>query len=786
MVRLRTLGALDLRDAEGQECRSLLAQPKRVALVVYLALASPRGPHRRDALLALFWPELDSDHARNALSQSMHFLRRALGAETLVSHNGSELSLAPGSFWCDAIAFEEAIASGRTSEALDLYRGDLVEGFHVGNAPEFERWLDTERSRLADMYVRAAQASAEKRELAGDNEAALALWRRLTARDPYSPNLAIRYMRALAASGDRVGALQHARVHKTLLREELNSEPDEGVTRLARQLQNAPPSDERTPPVPAVASSVLAGTPVVAKTDLAPSLIAVPAGKVRYRRYASTVVVGLFLLFVAVGSAVAFRVGPQNDKRAPIRSLAVLPFQDLTGDSSQHSFAEGMHEALITELARYPELSVISRTSVLRYRTTTKSASEIARELKVDGVVEGAILRDGGRIRMSAQLVYGRTDREIWAERYVRDLRDILVLQSELAAAIAREVHVATNPITRRSPDRSGPADAPPRELYLRELYQRGRYAELSRSLNGIETAREAYRRAIAEDSAFALGWAGLAGVYGFMADYGYAPMPPALDSARWMAQRAVALDSTLPDTRTALGVALGDAHDFAGAEREFRSAIQLGPSNARAHYWYSVLLVALGRGDEALRESERALELDPFSPRGGLAMKRYATFLLTGEYPHRKLPVTERRPILKLEPGEPWARAREAFELAEVGRCSEARSELVRARRDAPGDNFRMLTFVASVDWWCGQRDSARATLSRMKKLPHAGDNGYRMAIVHTLMGEKDSAFVWLDQQRWTMAELSGLSADWWMQPLRSDPRYAALLQRLGIRAGS
>jgi hypothetical protein len=198
------------------------------------------------------------------------------------------------------------------------------------------------------------------------------------------------------------------------------------------------------------------------------------------------------------------------------------------------------------------------------------------------------------------------------------------------------------------------------------------------------------------------------------------------------------------------------------------------------------VLLVALGRGAEALRESERALELDPFSPRGGLAMKRYATFLLTGEYPHRRLPVTERRPILKLEPGEPWARAREAFELAEVGRCSEARSELVRARRDAPGDNFRMLAFVASVDWWCGQRDSARATLSRMKKLPHADDNGYRMAIVHTLMGEKDSAFVWLDRQRWTMAELSGLSADWWMHTLRSDPRYAALLQRLRIRASS
>jgi len=166
--------------------------------------------------------------------------------------------------------------------------------------------------------------------------------------------------------------------------------------------------------------------------------------------------------------------------------------------------------------------------------------------------------------------------------------------------------------------------------------------------------------------------------------------------------------------------------------------------------------------------------------------MKRYATFLVTGEYPHLKLPIEQRRPILKLEPGEPWARSRQAGELAEAGRCKEARSEIVRAREGAPGDNFRMLPWVATVQWWCGQRDSARALLTRMKTLPHARENGYRMAIVHTLFGEKDSAFVWLDRQHWTMAELSGLSADWFLQPLRSDPRYPALLRRLGVRPAS
>jgi TolB-like protein/DNA-binding SARP family transcriptional activator/Tfp pilus assembly protein PilF len=798
MVRLRTLGAVDIRDTDGKECRALLSQPKRVALMVFLALGSPRGPHRRDELLAMFWPDLDTEHARNALSQSAHFLRRSLGENAIVNHNGDELALAKD-VWCDAMAFEDALAAGRAAEALALYRGDLLEGFHVGNAADFERWLGAERSRLAAKYVAAAEAVARQREMAGDTEGGLILWKRLVVRDPFSSRIAIRYMRALAASGDRAGALQHARVHETLLRQELNASPDTEVSGLVRELQSAaPPASKVAPPNVAqthiTSESASGASPATSQETgragvgaaRAPSDVSALSRPRRRSRSSAAIVMILLLTSIAIGSAVALKNERAADAPRTIRSLAVLPFEDFSGDSTRQSFAEGMHEALITELAGYPELSVISRTSVMRYRPTTKSLPEIARELNVDGVVEGAIVRDGGRLRMSARLVQAASDHEIWANHYERDLRDVLVLQSELAEAIARELRVATHPKTHASRSAEGPSGVAPRELYLGELYLRGRHAELSRSLIGVETAQESYRRAVVADSTFALGWAGLAGVYGFLADYGYAPFQPTLDSARMMARRAVALDSMLPETRTALAVTLGDAHDFVGAEREFRRAIELGPSNARAHYWYSVLLVALGRGEEALREADHALALDPFSPRGGLAMKRYATFLVTGEYPHLKLPIEQRRPILKLEPGEPWARARQAGELAEAGRCKEARSEIMRAREGAPGDNFRMLPWVATVQWWCGQRDSARALLTRMKTLPHARENGYRIAIVHTLFGEKDSAFVWLDRQHWTMAELSGLSADWFLQPLRSDPRYPALLRRLGVRPAS
>lgn len=786
MLRLRTLGALDLRGSEGQELRTVLAQPKRAALLAYLALATPRSPHRRDTLLALFWPEQDTEHARNALSQAVHFLRRSLGAEALVAANGDGLALEWKDVWCDAIAFEEALDSGRPAEAVELYRGDLLEGFHVADAPDFEQWLETERARLAGRYEKAVGRVAEEQQAAGDWEGAIRGWRRLAGRDPYDSRVALRLMRALAAAGDPAGAVQHARVHDTLLRAELDIAPGPEIGALVRELQAAQRQGEEGRPVGHVLP-VLEATRVAAEVAGSGTADAIPAPSAPrqpWRRWTAVIAAGLVMLFTVGGGAIVLRNGAGSPDKPLIRSLAVLPLENLSGDSAQQAFTDGMHDLLITELARYPQLRVISRTSVLQYKGTRKRLPDIARELKVDGLIEGALTREGGRVRMTAQLVHGSSDRHLWAQHYERDLRDVLLLQGELAEAIAREVNIAAQPLPRVPRVGAGPADSAPQELYLRELYLRGRHAELSRSLIGVETAREAYRRAIERDSTFALGYAGLAAVYGFMADYAYAPVAPALDSARIMALRAVALDSTLPEARTALAVTLGDGGQFAAAEREFRRAIELGPSNARAHYWYSILLVALGRGEEALREAQRAAELDPFAPRGLLGMQRYAVYLITGQRPHLKLPVTERRPILKLEPGEPWARAREGVELAEEGKCAAARSEIRRAQQLVQANNMRMLPYVGSVHWWCGERARARAVLAEMKRRLDARDHGSRIAWLHALFGEKDSALVWLEHHRWTMAQLSGLSADTRMDPLRSDPRFAQLQRRLGVRS--
>ena len=798
MIQLGTLGAMELRDSEGQELRSLLAQPKRMALLAYLALATPRGFHSRDKLLALFWPEHDTEHARNSLNQAVHALRRTLGSAAIVSRNGDALGLDGEAVWCDAVAFETALDGGRLGEGVELYRGALLDGFHVAGAPEFARWVDAERRRLENRYVKAVETLALEREAAGDLENAAMWWRRGAASDPYSSRLALGLMRALAASGDPGGAVQYARVHEKLLRHELNVAPDPAVSALVRRLETrvAPTAPEHAAvdADSAVGSTALGSLPVEAEessgSSTATDLQARHATGVngahnrwRVRRGPVVMIASALAGFIVVGAGVA------NARRTPvpaIRSLAVLPLENLGGDSLYRSFTDGMHDALITELARYPEVRVISRTSVMRYRGTTKPLPEIARELKVDGVVEGTVVWEGGRMRMNVQLVHGPSDRHIWANSYTRNLHDVLSLQGELADAIAREVRVASTPLPRIRRARAGPKDSIPSELHLQDLYLRGRHALLSGSPVGLETAAAAFRGAIVLDSTFALAYAGLAVVYTYLADYTLAPVRATLDTAHMLAGRAVALDSMNAETRSVLALTLGDAGEYQASEREFKRAIELGPSDARAHYRYAILLVALGRGEEALRESNHAAELDPFGPQGVRTMQRFAEFLVTGQRPWLKVPVAEREnPIRTLQPGHAWVIASQAVSAAEQGQCAEARSEIERAQQLMP-DNIRMFHLVAAVYWSCGEQARARAVVKQMERQPNAREHGYWIAIAHSIVGDKDSAFFWLERSECVLGCQVGLRAYRWLDPLRSDPRYDRLLERLGLPSGT
>lgn len=646
MIRLRTLGTLDLRASGGEELRAVLAQPRRAALLAYLALATPRGTQRRDTLLALFWPELDTDRARNALGQAVHFLRRSISADAIVNRNGDGLAIEWSNFWCDAAAFEESLDGNRVGEALAHYRGDLLEGFHIDDAPAFERWLATERTRLATRYAKALESLATQREEASDFHGAVAHWQTLATRDPYSSRLTLRLMRALKAAGDPAGALLRAQHHEQLLRDELAIAPDAEVTALVRQIQSEGPKHTVFDAMPAV----------------------VPLPRAR------------------VSSA------PQSATNKPPR--AALPS---------------------------------------RRRTALLAAGLIG----VCIVGGAAVLKRGSN---GAAIP---------------------------AAASAQAPHTESGV---------------PNDEYVRAMHARARNAEMSRSEIGLATARDAYERAIARDSSFAPAYAGLSELYGLLGLYGFMTVEPALDSSRMLANQAVALNENDSEARTALGVTLANAGEFAAAEREFRRAIDHRPDDAIAHYYYSMLLIALGRGEDAQREARRAAESGLSGWRGVQAAERHAHWLLTGERPHFKLPPKDRRPSLKLEPGDPWAIARQAEDLAEVGECTDARLDLERAERLAP-DNVRMRPFMARVDWWCGQRPRARALLEDLKRRPDARDYAFDAALMHTFFGEKDSAFVWLGHNRWTMLELAILSAAPYLDPLRSDPRFLRMQQRIGVR---
>src|SRR5690242_10894486 len=373
MIQLRVLGGTDLRGSDGQELRPVLAQPKRLALLVYLAVATPRGPQRRDRLIALFWPEQDTDRARNALSQAIFFLRRVLGADAILNRNGEELELNRDHFWCDAIVFEQAVRANRHAEAVELYRGELLAGVHIPEAAvELERWLESQRRRYAESFASAVEAVANEYESAGDDRGAVLWWRRLAAQDPYSARVTIRLMRALAAAGDRTAAIQQARIFETLVEHELESQPDPDVAALAQELQSGAPivrQQQLRSELPVTQSAPERGDPAPIP-EIPPPVMPRPprtqAPRGRWRLGRPTTIALVAIAIVVVAAIFIVRLRSANAAPA-INSIAVLPFDGYSSDPRQDYLAQSLTDALITELAVLPKLTVISRQSVLQF-----------------------------------------------------------------------------------------------------------------------------------------------------------------------------------------------------------------------------------------------------------------------------------------------------------------------------------------------------------------------------------------------------------------------------------
>ncbi len=457
-----------------------------------------------------------------------------------------------------------------------------------------------------------------------------------------------------------------------------------------------------------------------------------------------------------------------------IQSLVVLPLENLSNDPEQEYFADGMTDQLITNLAQISALKVISRTSAMRYKGTKKSLPEIARELHVDAVAEGAVMWVGGRVRISAQLIEAPTDYHLWAASYERDLRDVLSMQEEVTRAIASEIRVNLSAQEQARLASTRPIDP---EAY--RLYLKGRYYWNKRSLEGFQKAIEYFQLAAAKDPAYALAYVGLADTYTYFSFFDVVPPREAMPKAKAAAARALEIDNRLGEAHVSLGyVSYMYDWDWPAAGKHFEQALTLNPAYSRAHTFYPFYLSSLGRSEEALAVAKHSLDLDPASPAvsHSLAVQLY----LARQFDNA---IAQAHKTLELDPN--FAISYEL--LGEVyvsrGMYREGLSELEKYSALSRG-RAMSLALLGYAHARLGERSQA---LRVLRQLEAASKQSYTpafsFAVVYAGLGEKDQAFASLEKAYGERTSRLGyLKVEPLWDPLRSDPRFADLVRRIGL----
>jgi TolB-like protein/Tfp pilus assembly protein PilF len=455
-----------------------------------------------------------------------------------------------------------------------------------------------------------------------------------------------------------------------------------------------------------------------------------------------------------------------------IRSLAVLPLENLSGDAAQDYFADGMTEELTTNLAKIGALRVISRTSAVRYKGTKKSLPEIARELNVDGVVEGSVERSGDRVRITAQLIHGPTDTHLWAESYERDLRDVLALEDEVAKAIADEVRIKLTPS-----ERAGLAGARPVDPEVYEAYLKGRYYWSQRTAEGEQKGLEYFQRAITLDPNYAVAYAGVADSYVVLGAHGHLPVKEAFPKARAAAIRALELDGTLAEAHTSLGtVKTFYDWDWPGSEREFRRALELNPNYPTGHHWFSHYLAAVGRLDEAVDEIKRARELDPF----GVTVNIWLAATLY--YSHRyDEAIKQYRTTLELYPERTDVYGSIGDCYAQKGMHPEAVAEWQQSL--ALGGDAQLAAHLERAYKSSGYTGYLQARLDQMKASAQTkAVSPLDFAYTYSLLGDKEHTLEWLEKAYEARDPWLYVKADPRLDNLRADARFQSLIRRMGL----
>ncbi len=505
--------------------------------------------------------------------------------------------------------------------------------------------------------------------------------------------------------------------------------------------------------------------------NLAPVSHASPPGVARLGRYALLALIPLAL------AAVAYALLTREKSPAPaVSSIMVLPLQNLSGDPSQEYFADGVTDALIGDLAKIGGLHVISRTSSMHYKGTKKSLPEIAREIKVDAIVEGTVQRSGDRVVIRAQLIRAATDTHVWVETYERPVRDVLDLQSEIAQTIAREVQIQMTPaeqarLTARHPVRPKAFDD----------YLQGRYLYWNkRTEENLKKAIDHFQSAIKEYPNYSQAYVGLADCYNALGTVQVGTFPPVevRKLAEEAATKALALDPTLGEAHTALGWVKHYNWDWAAAEQDFKRAIELNPSYANGHNFYASFLMCRGRVDEAIAASNRARELDPFS----LSISAQRGFLLENARRYDEA-IEQLRSVIAMDPNHysaHWFLSHTYAANKQFDQAIAAGEKAVELSQRAPG----ALGILGLAYALAGRKDEANKVLNELLELDKRGYiTPAAPANIYIGLGQNDQAFIWLEKAFQERSNyLAYLKVFPIVDPLRSDPRYADLVQRIGL----
>ncbi|WP_420237922.1 hypothetical protein ACOBR2_20405 [Telmatobacter bradus] len=451
-----------------------------------------------------------------------------------------------------------------------------------------------------------------------------------------------------------------------------------------------------------------------------------------------------------------------------IHAVAILPLENLSGIATQEYFADGMTEELINDLGQVSTLRVISLTSSMSYKGSKKTLPQIARELGVDAVVEGGVLREGNQVRISTQLIDGRSDRPLWAHTYVRNLSSDLAWQGEVAQAIAEEVRTAITPQEQARLTRKRPLDPQAQDLYLHGI--------LLRENDDCAQAADYFSRALNRDPGYAQAHSALASCYGMLGESGHMPYRDAFTRQNAEAARAVELDDSLSEAHAELAnSAMTLTWDWPRAESEFQRALALNPNSATSHQKYAFYLVRTGHQREALAEVERAVELDPVA--GSTLHSEAFLYYFSRQY-DQALAVAQTAQGLKINLSDRNFLIGDI--LVEKGRYSEAIAAFLKAGRGP-----YTLGHLGNAYARSGNAAEARKTIAELKNIVQTtGIGRYEIALVYTGLGEQREALMWLNEAAQVQdAGLVYLKIDPCLDPLRSDPQFLGLLHQVELK---